>query len=59
MRTGLLRTRHEYIELSAGSVITGGEFTLIDKREGMVGGTNLMPHILKPFRQQGDFKGGR
>jgi len=58
MRTGLLRTRHEYIELSAVSVIAGREFTIIDKREGMACGTDHTPHILKPFRKLGNCKGG-
>lgn len=56
MKTGLLRIRQEYIELTASFVIMGGVFTQIDKREGTVDGTGLSQHILQPSPQQGDFK---
>lgn len=56
MKTGLLRIKQEYIGLIAYFVIMGRVFTEINKREGMVNGTGLSQHILKPSPQQADLK---
>ena len=56
MKTGLLRIKQEYIEVTAGFVTMVRVFTQINKRGGTVDGTGLSQHILKLLPQRGDLK---